>query len=153
MMEAPEFRKAFNSFVGSDRYHQFVRFLNSSGRWRGRFLFWQEELLARFAVAYPSAEVSFERVEPMLRVCELHDADLATNPTGLSRRCRGAVTDYALAAAKQFPNTDCGPVLMGRWFENFREGMWYCPACQLAETEWRTRQAEQGAAADRGNGY
>ena len=55
-MEASEFRTTFASFVGPIRYRQFVRFLNGEGRWRGRFLFWQEEFLTRFAAAHPSAD-------------------------------------------------------------------------------------------------
>jgi hypothetical protein len=143
-MEASEFREAFASFAGSDRYCQFVCVLNRAGRWRGRFLYWQEELLARFAAAVPSAEVAFERVEPLLRVCELHGAELAVDPEALSQRCRGAVTEYTRAAAERFPNTDCGPVVMGRRFENFRRGLWHCPSCRAAEAEWAARQAAAG---------
>src|SRR4051794_35902910 len=99
-MEAREFRAAFTSFAGPDGYRQLVRFLNGGGRWRGRFLYWQEELLARFVAAIPSADVAFERVEPLLRVCQLHRAELDSDPEVLSQRCRGAVTEYTRAAAE-----------------------------------------------------
>jgi hypothetical protein len=140
-MEASEFRNVFISFAGPDRYRQFVRALNRGGRWRGRLLYWQETLLAEFVATYPSVEVAFELVEPLLRVCELHGAELAHDPEGLSHRCRGAVSDYTRAQAEQFPNTDCGPVVMGRWFENFRQGLWYCPACRFADAEWLARHS------------
>jgi hypothetical protein len=141
-MEGSEYRAAFASFAGPHRYCQFVRALNREGRWRGRFLYWQEELLARFAATATSLAVEFERVEPLLRVCELHGAELAPDPEGLSHRCRGAVTDYTRAQAERFPNTDCGPIVMGRPLDNFRRGLWYCPACRAA------CQAEQRATAD-----
>jgi hypothetical protein len=82
-VEASEFRAAFASFSGPDRYRQFLRALNRGGGWRGRLLSWQEELLARFAEAVPSAEVTFERVESLLRVCELHGAELAPDRAAL----------------------------------------------------------------------
>jgi hypothetical protein len=139
-MEASEFRKSFSSFAGPDRYRQFVRALNAGGRWRSRFQYWQERLLAEFVASFPSAEVAFERVESLLRVCELHVADLAHDPDGLSSRCRGAITEYTLAQAERFPNCDCGPVVMGRRFDNFRRGLWYCPVCRSAEAEYAARQ-------------
>jgi hypothetical protein len=148
-MEASEFRTAFASFAGPDRYRKFLRALNREDRWRGRFVYWQEELLARFAATAPSAGVAFEQVESLLRVCELHGADLVADPEALSHRCRGAVTDYTRAAAELFPNTDCGPLVMGRRFDNFRQGLWYCPVCRAAEVEWAVRRAEPAAAPDR----
>jgi len=135
-MEANEFRTAFAMFAGADRYQQFVRALNGEGRWRCRFLFWQEELLAPFAASHPSAVVEFERVEQLLRVCELHGAELVPDPEGLSQRCRGAVTEYTRAQGERFPNSDCGPLIIGRRFDNFRRGLWFCPVCRAAETEW-----------------
>ncbi|QDU19868.1 hypothetical protein [Urbifossiella limnaea] len=148
-MGASEFRDSFATFVGPDRYRQFVRALNREGRWRGRLLFWQEELLARFAASAPYPNVGFERVEVWLRVCELHGAELAADPEAMSQRCRGAVTDFTRAGAERFPNTDCGPVVMGHRFDNFRRGLWYCPACRVAEADWLARHAEPRAAADR----
>jgi len=121
-MDVTEFRRLFAAFSGPERYREFLRALNREGRWRGRFLFWQEELLERFATCAPVGHVTFERVESLLRVCELHDADLVQDAEGLSQRCRGAVTDYTRAQAERFPNTDCGPVIMGRRFDNFRTG-------------------------------
>jgi hypothetical protein len=150
-VEASEFRAAFASFAGPDRYRQFLRALNREGRWRGRLLYWQEELLARFAEAVPSAEVTFERVESLLRVCELHGAELAPDRAALSRRCRAAVTDHTRAAAERFPSTDCGPLVMGRQLDNFRRGLWYCPACRAAaEAEGAATPAERSAPAGRG---
>jgi hypothetical protein len=137
-MEASDYRKALASFAGPERYRKFVRALNKGGRWRGRFQHWQERLLARFLASFPYAEVTFEQVEPMVRVCELHGADLAQDPDGLSSRCHGAITDYVLAATERFPNCDCGPVIMGNRFDNFRRGMWYCPVCRLAESDYAT---------------
>jgi hypothetical protein len=143
-MEASEFRNLFCSFAGPDRYRQFVRALNVGGRWRGRFQYWQERLIAGFLASFPSAEVGFERVEALLRVCELHGADLAHDPDGLSSRCRGAITEYTLAGADRFPNCDCGPVVMGRRFDNSRRGLWYCPVCRLAEAEYVATQGAFG---------
>src|SRR5262245_41126742 len=145
-MDASEFRATFASFAGPDRYRQFVRALNGEGRWRGRFMYWQEELLARFAASIPSANVVFERVEPLLRICELHEVELVADSKAPSRRCRGAVTDYTRAQVERFPNIDCGPVVMGHRFENFRLGLWFCPACRAAEAKWVARQDEPGDA-------
>jgi hypothetical protein len=139
-MEATAFRRSFAAFAGPERYRQFLRALNREGRWRGRFLFWQEELLERFAASASVGDVEFEQIESLLRVCELHGDELERDPEGLSQRCRGALTDYTRAQAAWFPNTDCGPVVMGRRFENFRLGLWFCPACRAAEAEWEARQ-------------
>jgi hypothetical protein len=135
-MDAAEFRHSFATFAGPDRYCQFLRALNREGRWRGRLLFWQEQLLEQFASSAAAGELSFERVEPLLRVCELHGAELAPDPQAVSQRCRGAVTEYTRAQAERSPNTDCGPLVTSRRFENFREGLWYCPACRAIAAEW-----------------
>lgn len=138
-MEASEFRVALARYVGSDNYRRFIRFLNGEGRWRARFLFWQEELLAGFAATYETGPVGFARIEPLLRVCELHGAELIPDPDGLSQRCHGAVTDFTRVQAESFPNTDCGPLEMGCRLENFRRGLWFCPTCRVAEAEWRRK--------------
>jgi hypothetical protein len=65
-------------------------------------LYWQEELLARFVSAVPSAELAFERVE-LLRVCELHGAELAADTEALSQRCRGAVPQHRLRPPRDGP--------------------------------------------------
>jgi hypothetical protein len=141
-MDATEFLRSFATFSGSERYRRFVRTLNRTCRWRGRFLFWQEDLLDRFATSANVGDVTFERVESLLRACELHEAELARYPEGLAQRCRGAVTDYTRAAAEHFPNTDCGPLIMGRRFDNFRRGLWYCPACRVADVRWKASQGK-----------
>src|SRR5437773_1006300 len=128
-MKAAEFRRSFATFAGPERYRQFLRALNHEGRWRGRFLFWQEELMERFAASALVSDVAFERTEPLLRVCELHGDELEPDLEALSQRCRGAVTDYTRAQFERFPNTDCGPLVLGQRFDNFRRGLWYCPAC------------------------
>lgn len=132
-MGAEDFRRRLASAAGDDRYLQFLRALNGGCRWRGRFLYWQEVLLAKLGVVAPSPADMFERIEPMLRVCELHGVGLRADPSGLARRCRGAITEYTLAGAREFPNTDCGPLIFGRPFENVRHGVWYCPECRAAE--------------------
>ena len=111
-MEAGEFRAAFASFAGSDRFCRFVRALNGQGRWRGRFLYWQEELLARFVVSIPSADAAFERVEPLLRVCELHGrtghrprgfvAEVPWRGHGSHPRSSRAVPEHRLRAGRRW---------------------------------------------------
>ncbi|MBA4189495.1 MAG: hypothetical protein C0467_16020 [Planctomycetaceae bacterium] len=134
-----EFRHAFARFVGPDKYRKFLRALNGEGRWRARLLYWQEEMLSRFAASTGNEMVTFEQVESLLRVCEMHHLELERDPEALSSRCRGAVTDYTRAQAEHFPNTDCGPLEMGRRRENYRSGRWYCPTCRASESEWRRR--------------
>ena len=29
--------------------------------------------------------------------------------------------------------------VMGRRLENFRQGLWYCPACRAAEADWEAK--------------
>jgi hypothetical protein len=132
-----EFRRSFAAFAGPDRYRQFLRALNGEGRWRGRFLYWQGELLEKFAASTGTGVATFEQVEPLLRVCEEHQVELERDPEALSSRCRGAVTDYTRAQAEHFPNTDCGPLEVGRRHDNYRHGLWYCPACRASEAEWK----------------
>ncbi len=135
-MDPKEFPASFAAFAGPDRLTQFVRFLNREGRWLGRFLFRQEELLERFAARASCSELVFEQSEPLLRMCELHEADLVPDPEGLSARCRGAVTDYTRVADDRFPNTDRGPLVMGEPFENYRYGLWCCPVFRASGAEW-----------------
>lgn len=141
-MDVTEFRRSFSLFAGPDRYCRFVRAVNNGGRWRGRFLFWQEDLLARFADVTDFGEVAFKRVEPLLRICEMHEVELAPDTEALSQRCRGAVSDYTRAQLDHFPNTDCGPIVTGNSFDNFRRGLWYCPICRAAETKWKATAAQ-----------
>jgi hypothetical protein len=140
-MDATEFRHWLAAVAGDGRYRQFLRSLNDEGRWRGRFHFWQEALLAEAGLTASSSVELFDRVEPLLRVCELHRVELEPDPAGLAKRCRGAVTDYTIAQGESFPNTDCGPLLPGDRFENFRQGLWYCPECRAAEAGWREQTA------------
>lgn len=141
-MNASEFRTAFIEFTGPDHYRQLIRYLNSGGRWRCRFLYWQEELLARFAAAVPLADVAFENLEPLLRVCDLHGVELIADREAFSIRCRGGVSDFTRAAAERFPNIDCGPIETGHRFDSVRHGLWCCPVCRLAEAEYVARQLD-----------
>jgi hypothetical protein len=136
-MDAAEFRRSLAALIGSEQYFRILRYLNDEGRWRGRFLFWQEELLRPLASHSVVRPVSFHRFEALLRVCELHQAELERDSEGVSSWCHGAVTDYTRAKAERFPNTDCGPLVMGNRLDNFRTGLWYCPACRVAEEEWK----------------
>jgi hypothetical protein len=136
-----EYRRLFATFAGTDRYRQFLRALNGQGRWRGRFLYWQEELLAEFAASTGTEVVTFEQVESLLRVCEEHHVELERDPEALSSRCRGWANEFTLAQAEHFPNTDCGPLEMGRRHDNYRYGLWYCPVCRASEAEWRRQRA------------
>jgi hypothetical protein len=126
-MTASEFRELFRAFAGTDRYRRFIQALNPRCRWRGRFLYWQEQLLSRFAAEVPVGDVSFERVEPLLRVCELHWTELAPDTEGYSHQFRGAILHDGQLS--RFPNTDCGPVVMGPGPEAERRGVWRCLAC------------------------
>lgn len=140
-MDVAEFRRSLAAYAGPERYRKFLRTLNGEGRWRGRFLFWQEELLEGFATGCGVGDVTFERIESLLRICELHEVDLMPDAEALSVRCHGAVTDYSRTKARLFPNIDSGPLVMGRRFDNFRTGRWYCPACRAAEAEWKASHA------------
>jgi hypothetical protein len=140
-MDAASFRHRLASAAGEGRYRQFLRSLNGGCRWRGRFLFWQEALLAEVGVTASTPAELFCRVEPLLRVCELHHLELQPDSSGLAQRCRGAVTDYTIAQGKSFPNTDCGPLCPGDRFDSFRHGFWYCPKCRAAEAGWQDRTA------------
>ena len=132
-MEASEFRQRFASFAGVEEFQKLLHFLNQEGRWLGRFRFWQEELLSQFADAVGSFDPSFNRVEPLLRICELHGTDLCPDLEAWSTRCRGGVTDDTLARAERSPNLDCGPIVVGNRRDNHRQGLWYCPACRAID--------------------
>jgi hypothetical protein len=141
-MNAAEFRHRLASVAGGVRYRQFLRSVNGGCRWRGRFLYWQEALLAEAGVAASSPAELFICIEPLLRVCELHNLELQPDPDGLTQRCRGgAVTEFTIVQGKSFPNTDCGPSRPGDRSDSFRHGLWYCPECRAAEVGWRERTA------------
>jgi hypothetical protein len=144
-MDVTEFRRSLAAFAGSERFRKLVRDFNREGRWLGRLRFWQEDLLDQFAASFNVVDVTFERVESLLRMCELHQLELVPDLEGLSQRCRGAVNEYTIAAAEHFPNTDCGPLEFGNRFENFRTGLWYCPACREAEARWKPITTQSGA--------
>ncbi len=76
-MEATELQRLFAAFVGADRYRKFLRTLNNQGRWRGRFLFWQEQLLKHFVGYARISEMTVAQVEQMLRVCDARGITLA----------------------------------------------------------------------------
>jgi hypothetical protein len=44
-MEANDVRRKLLAFTGIDGYRKFIRALNGTGRLKGRFRFWQEDLL------------------------------------------------------------------------------------------------------------
>ena len=138
-MNAAELRQRLESIAGGDRYREFLRSLNSRCRWHKRFLFWQESLLAKAGVVAASATELFECTEPLLRVCELHGAELQPDHEALAQRCRGALSKYTLAQIRSFPNTDCGPLHQGEPLENFRHGLWFCSECRAAEALYRVQ--------------
>jgi hypothetical protein len=140
-MDAAELRQRLESVGGSGRYRVFLRALNRRCRWHKRFMYWQEALLAKAGVVATSATELFECAEPLLRICELHGAELQPDPEALAQRCRGAVTEDTIAQGGSFPNTDCGPLRPGEPFENCRHGLWFCPECRAAEARWRGRMS------------
>jgi len=134
-MDVIEFRRLLAKLIGPDQYLRILRFLNGEGRWRGRFLHWQEQLLLPFATHPIIGPASFEQIEALLRVCELHEEELERDLEAVSSRCHGVVNEYTRIKGERFPKTDCGPLVMGNRFGNFRRGLWYCPKCRAAEEE------------------
>ncbi len=143
-MDVTEFRRSLTTLIGTEQYVRVLRFFNGEGRWRCRFLFWQEKMLRPFANHPVVGPVSFERFEELLRICERHQVELERDPEAVSCRCHGAVTEYTRAKAERFPNTDCGPLDMGGRRDYYRTGLWYCPACRIVEAEWRGRHDGTG---------
>ena len=98
-------------------------------------------MLEQFAATTLSVVLEFEQIEPMIRVCEMHGTELIPDTARLATRCRGWANDFTQAMEEWFPNIDCGPLVMGNPFDNYRYGLWRCPSCRAAETEWRKRNA------------
>ena len=145
--DVAEFRRSLDAFAGHDRYCKFLRTLNEWCRWPGRFRYWQEELLEQFAASIGVAPLTFMQVEPLLRTCGLHGVELECDPEELSHWCRGGGSPERMrAAAEMFPNTDCGPVLMGSEHGYpVRVGVWCCPACRTAMAQWEQQQPPQAS--------
>jgi len=81
-MEASEFRRKLAGIIGDEEYRKFLRALHRTCRLKGRFLFWQEDLLHNIGFSASTSEKLFEELEPLLRVCELHNVELQPDPSG-----------------------------------------------------------------------
>ena len=67
-MDIAGFRERLATIAGEERFWQIVASLNHTGRWKRRFLYWQEILLAEADVVAPSPAELFDLVEPCLQV-------------------------------------------------------------------------------------
>lgn len=128
-MEPAEFRRHLEKVAGPLRYRNILHDLNSGRRWERRFLYWQEEILKKAGVEAATRTELFDQVEPMLRVCPMHEVELKHDPSATSKRRGAAITDYDEARAREFPSHDCGPVDP----RDLGQGLWYCRHCRAAE--------------------
>lgn len=156
-MDTHELRTEFAAFCGDSLYHRFVRVLNTTGRAKRRLLYWQETVWREFAerraamddpwFADPSTS-PFEMAERLLRVCDVHDCELAS---GSARIVYGFVcypdsfldareAEFPFANAVAFGGCGCD-IPAGESGDEV--AVCYCPECRRRLEAWREEHEGQ----------
>ncbi|MBU6952488.1 hypothetical protein [Hahella sp. HN01] len=103
-MNAIEFRENFREFLKNDeRYKKFVAIINR-GR-DSRLLFWQERAIEQFCEKHALEIPSFEVLQEIFSVCELHGNTLEHGKAKVFCGHIDYSPDYIKACAKLFPNS------------------------------------------------
>ncbi|WP_041598566.1 hypothetical protein [Hahella chejuensis] len=139
-MNAIEFRESFRKFLKNDeRYKKFIAIINR-GR-EERLLFWQEHAVEQFCDKHALDIPSFDVLQEILCVCELHGNTLEDGKVKVFCGHVDYSPDYKQACAKLFPNSYIsavnGPEEMYGEYSDIR----FCKACREAEQQWRDEHA------------
>jgi len=128
-LDADKIKTAFREFAGDERYRKFVRAISQRCPEKGRLFFWQEQLWNEFSSAHPEDTTSQGEILRILRVCYIHNSDLAPMPP----------VDEPAAEFRRTPEYDQAvdnlfPLATGHFF--------YCPECHRERQEWMSEHAE-----------
>jgi hypothetical protein len=137
MADAASLRAAFATFLGGDRFQEFVR----QGFLHGRLRFWQEKEWERFTNLHPEFAVGLQKLEIALRICQLHNQELLPDTVEVVRGCLNFADWYIKARNAQFPHAKTDPCSTeGTLFDADRIGVWYCPTCRSVKAEWEAHR-------------
>ena len=126
MADTKDLRCALTSFLGEDRFRQFV----AQGL-TPRMRYWQEKEWERFCSAHPEFAVSLEELEVALRICEVHGLELQPDTAALfhGHLTYGPDPDRV----RLYPHAANLPIATGgRPAKEFSTAVWYCQACRVA---------------------
>ena len=76
-MDRQEIRSAFEEMCGPQVYERFLQVFQATSRWKGRLLFWQEELWEQFCASRPQAPpAGFDALLELFDICPVHRVEL-----------------------------------------------------------------------------
>ena len=130
MTPIAQFRAAFRSHLGDQRYRKFL----SQGR-RRRRLFWQEEALAQFFESHPEHRLSEQQLIEALRVCEVHGNELQSDTAQIFEGCLDYSPEYLDVRNRDFPHACLDPISTeGRPVAETDPWVWFCSECRKVQS-------------------
>ena len=96
-----------------------------------RLLFWQQEALDKFNTRHPGAQLSFQTLVEVFRICHLHDTELIYTTVPIVKGCVDMDPAYWTRWNSEHPNA-CLPFISteGRDIDDTELGIWYCSKCE-----------------------
>jgi hypothetical protein len=129
--DAATLRQAFRSFLGDERFAEFIRQFVRVGRLRH----WQEEVWAKFVSANPEFAVGEDELRAALRICELHGCGLQPDTVVVAHEELPDAAAYLQAHFRLFPHSGSGRFANGP--PGGRVEISYCRECRAAEEAWK----------------
>jgi hypothetical protein len=158
MVDSARLCQAFASFLGADRFREFVRLLTGPEIYLGRpdehwppesiragyhhgLRYCQQQDWLRFTTTHREFAGSLDELARALRICEVHGRELLPDTVDVFHGCVDYVDSYVEDWIRLFPHAFPGPISTeGAPFNQNRVGVWYCSACREAEAEWNAQR-------------